>query len=691
MVEFGSGFYMPMDREYARPSNDSTNDVNIGIGEIGTSVGLGPVPNIPALSAKLRSGIKNVELGFMGQGKGSGQGHTPGMYGKMQRQALREMQKANRVDFTTHATVGVYGVAGMDQQGNFSKESKNFSLSEIKRAIDFASDVAGGGPVVVHTGEFRRPLSEADWNKDGDYAQKFKAYSDEEKNAVFRVVDTRTGGVIQPVQKGRKIARPVWNTVDEGQEYFEEGVAKIAQKGEKVYVDYYGNRVTSEHRVPKFNKEKQEFEVRQLGWDDLIEEAGEMRQRAIEEWKKWKSGEVTDKDFKDGKWARFADVKSEEEIKIKPEEAYIISHLETQAANSRGWAYYYSANFDETVQDIKKLEKARELYEKIEEATSEDEKWKLQKEVQKLAFVPPEYKMPTEYIDMQIRERRRGLKQTQEGASSQWSQAKEMEETIKHVESADTYALREAFDSYADAGIYAMMHTEKLKREKSLKKPVAIAMENLFPENYGAHPDELKFLVKGGRERMKELLMQRGMNEEEAKAKAKEHLVATFDTGHLNMWRKYWQGDPNKTLEENDKDFDKWMLKKVEELAKDGIVGHLHVVDNYGYQDDHLAPGEGNTPITEIMKIFKKHGYKGKIIIEPGADFTTDTGGFASVTKAWKLFGSPVYGTPGVSPEQKTWGQVGNGYFGMTQPPYFTFGSYVPSEDWTLWSGVPLE
>jgi len=59
--------------------------------------------------------------------------------------------------------------------------------------------------------------------------------------------------------------------------------------------------------------------------------------------------------------------------------------------------------------------------------------------------------------------------------------------------------------------------------------------------------------------------------------------------------------------------------------------------------------------------------------------------------KTWKMFGSPVYGSGAGGAQRGSWGQVQHGYFGQTQPPYFTFGAYGPSEDWTLWSGVPLE
>jgi hypothetical protein len=58
-----------------------------------------------------------------------------------------------------------------------------------------------------------------------------------------------------------------------------------------------------------------------------------------------------------------------------------------------------------------------------------------------------------------------------------------------------------------------------------------------------------------------------GVSAEEAKKLAEKHLKATIDTGHINMWRKYWQPDPNKTPEENDRMFKDWVVKAIETLA----------------------------------------------------------------------------------------------------------------------------
>ncbi len=710
-MKFGSSsttYSHPMDRAYgeSKPSDNSTNDVGVGVKDIGMSMGLGPVPNVSAVQGKLRAGVKSVELGFTGTGKGQGQQHTPEYYGKLQRQALEEMSRATEVDFTTHATVGIMGLAGMDQQGNFSKANRKFAVDEIKRAIEFAADVARGGNVVVHTGEFQRPLSEAEWNQEGEYAGRFESYKEEPDMATFKVIDNRTGQALVEARKNRPVARPIWNRYEEGNEYWDEhgGNTYRDKNGEVVrpgdYLNYMGERIDPKDRLPKFNKEKEAFETQLMTWDIMEKEADEMTERARADWKKWKAGKMTEKEVNDSIWFRFLNdkIESVNQIRVKPEEAYVISSMETSASQAKGFAHYYGGTFDVSVKNLKKLIKAKEVYEKIEKETDPDELWRLKRQAGDLAryvpsdLIPPDMELTSDIIKKGIRDIKQSMSYAQEGAASQWAQAHEQMENIKHVESAETYAFNQSCGAYADAAIKAMQESDKLEKAGKLKNPLFIAMENLFPESYGAHPDELINLVEGSRQQMIHSLQQKGYSESQAKQEAKDHIKATLDTGHMNMWRKYWKGKEGQTPEQVDQDFNKWFLDKVDEMAKKGIIGNVHLVDNYGYQDDHLAPGQGNTPVKEAVHILKKHGYKGPLTVEPGADYSTDVSGFHSVMKTWQLFGSPVYGTGvGGAPAQKRWGDVQYSYFGQTQPPYFTFGGYSPSEDWTLWSGVGME
>ena len=171
----------------------------ISIKDIGQGVPMGiAAQNIPGVDAKLRSGTVNLEIQFPGTVRGNRQAQTPGQFGHQQRETFKEIARARDVTFTTHAAFGIMGLAGQDQQGNYSKEQRKLGIDEVKRAIDFAADAAEGGSVVVHTGEFQRPLSELltpdeEWrnlDNSNNGNPMFKSYDEEAERAglVARVV-----------------------------------------------------------------------------------------------------------------------------------------------------------------------------------------------------------------------------------------------------------------------------------------------------------------------------------------------------------------------------------------------------------------------------------------------------------------------------------------------------------------------
>ncbi len=659
-----------MDRDYGKPTVDetSTNDIGVGVGDIGQGVPMGiAAQNIQGIAAKMRSGAGSLEIQFPGATRGQRQAQTPGMYGEEQRQALRELAEINEVNLTTHAGFGIMGLAGMDpRSGNFSKEQKKTAVDEIRRAIDFAADTAEGGSVVVHTGEFQRPISEEPWAFDSQTGKRlFKSYEEEPEEAVVPVVDDRTGQVMTNVRKNQEVPRPVWLINEDGE-----------------YVDYEGNVVGIDDRVPEYDSDTGRFKVELKGWKDFEKEARERNEIKAKQ-----------------KGISVADLKTSHPNEyLEPEEAYLQATLAANEGHARGWALQYGENFERHRKDIKKLQNALDFYKKIEDATPEDEKWRLMKEhgseISRLAggIVPPEYKLPSEVIKDTIKSMKKSMEYEHESSVSQEQLAEQSKETQKHIKSVKKYALDQSFDAYADAGLHAFETT----RSKKLEKPVFITMENIYPESFGAHPDELKELVLKSRERMAEkLVKQRGYNKAKANELANTHIKATLDTGHLNTWRKYWQNDSKKSVQQNDADFKNWVLKKTEELAKAGVVGNVHLADNYGYQDEHLTPGDGSTPVKEMVEILRKHGYKGALTVEPGAAATTDLSDFHGLMKTWKLFGSPVYGAHGpvsrTDQPRQSWGDIHYSYFGQNKPPYFVFGPYSPSQDWSLWSDVPME
>ena len=76
------------------------------------------------------------------------------------------------------------------------------------------------------------------------------------------------------------------------------------------------------------------------------------------------------------------------------------------------------------------------------------------------------------------------------------------------------------------------------------------------------------------------------------------HLKLTLDTGHANIG---CEGD------------NRAMAFLTHHAAR---LGHLHISDNHGLRDDHLAVGEGNIDFTAIISAVKSTGYDDTITLE---------------------------------------------------------------------------
>tara|TARA_Y100000310_G_scaffold22935_2_gene21905 strand:- start:7948 stop:10116 length:2169 start_codon:yes stop_codon:yes gene_type:complete len=689
---------------------------DLGVKDIGMSVPMGiSAANVAGIYSKIRMGAGNIEIQFPGYRTGQRNAQTPEMFGEDQRQAIRELSMANEVKFTTHASFQLMGMMGRDERGNFSIYNATQDMFELKRATDFQADL-GGGSVVIHSGEFERPMTDMHLDdqsgrmnlaRDPSGRLMFKQAHTQEVDAKFELLDDRTSAKVETVQKDRLVSHPVWKRAEndyKGED--QDGNPVPIKKGD--YTDYQDRKILDPYdpergRVPMFDREKNIFKIELKSFEHFRKEA--------DEYNKW---------FEESKGK-----KPNYYEKRYPEEAYVRATLDSQEGIARGWSLEFSMRAQPAIKAIKKLEEARKYYEKLTESVPKDEQWKLLKQDEELmrvvggsvgGILQPELKPPLEVIDRALFDAKRTLEYYRTTAASQEQSAVDTHETKDHIITPIKRLEKHGIRNYAEVGVHAMQKT------KDPNNPVVLAVEHIFPERFGGHPEELKWIIRKSRERMVEMLTEpeiaygvsmtpqeitkeelkegvmrpnpyyKGVSKEEAEKLAERHIKATIDTGHINLWRKYWQDDPRLTREQNDLAFNNWAVSTIESLAKDKMVGNVHLADNYGYHDDHLAPGQGNSPIKEIISKVKKYGYDKAITVEPGADASTDLSDFHGLMKTWKFFGSPVYGMGfrGTSAPQ-TFGDVQYSFFGQNKPPYYIFGSYAPSNDWTLWSAVPLE
>lgn len=683
--------------------------------------------NVAGIYSKIRMGAGNIEIQFPGYRTGSRNAQTPEMFGEDQRQAIRELSMANEVKFTTHASFQLMGMMGRDERGNYSIYNATQDLFELKRAIDFQADM-GGGSVVIHSGEFERPMTDMylddetnriNLARDPSGRLLFKQAHTQEMDARFELLDDRTHAKIETVQKNRLVAHPEWRREKTGRWGVDQNGNKVYIRGlekdsagriiyDGDYIDYERRKILDPYdpgsgRVPEFDEYKKEFKIRQKSFEDFKKES--------EEYNK----------YLEQKFLREKGRKPNYYEKMYPEEAYVRATLDANEGIARGWSVYYGQNTEKHIKALNKLEEARKFYEQMDKSIPQEEQWKILREDRELfnmtaGFAAPEMKHPLDLIKRAVEDNRRQLEYARTAASGQLQQAEDTFETKQHIVTPIKRLEKHGVRLYAEAGIHA------LRKTRDPNNPVTVAVEHIFPERFGGHLEELRWIITKSRERMVEMLTHpeieygasmapevmdeeklrkgviqpnpyyMGVSREEAQKLAERHIKATLDTGHINLWRKYWQDDPRKTREENEGAFKTWVLNQVENLAKEKMVGNVHLADNYGYHDDHLGPGQGNSPIREIMAILKKYGYEKAVTVEPGADASTDLSDFHGLMKTWRFFGSPVYGMGfrGAGVPQ-TWSDVQYSFFGQNKPPYYIFGGYAPSNDWTLWSAVPLE
>lgn len=192
-----------------------------------------------------------------------------------------------------------------------------------------------------------------------------------------------------------------------------------------------------------------------------------------------------------------------------------------------------------------------------------------------------------------------------------------------------------------------------------------IAIENLFPGMSFSKAEDLKELIEKSREKFVNIAVSKGISKPEAEKKADKFIGATWDVGHLNIHKKHGFTDKD-------------LVEETKKIAK--LVKHVHLTDNFGFGDSHLAIGMGNVPINEHLKMLEKEGKfdEMKKVIEAGGLVNPNMGLKINPLRATLgAFGSSIIG--GESPIY--WNQAEN-----LQGSYFGFPmAYMPEKHFSIY------
>ncbi|MBT7903708.1 hypothetical protein HN587_07630 [Candidatus Woesearchaeota archaeon] len=665
----------------------------VGIKDIGKTVidGQNAGRFTQSLSAAMRDGVCRVEFQPIPGGQ-SGGGEVE-EYGIEERKEIRQLAEINDISITSvhvpHQTVS--NLSGMTRDG-FSEQARYNGMEEIKKHIDFAADVANGGSIVVHTAEFPRSLAHGEHTK-----KEFWGYPGEEEEAVHHLIDPRTGKIMT-VKENDEVWVPVQsdsNKEDNGR----------APEGKKWLKDENGEFVIDEFWRTRYPHKFDSKTGRPLDDNDP-----DLKRFLVPVWKmdNEKNIETRKMSFKIYKEEQLVKHPKKTERELVKE--FFKKTNDSEISNALGSAREFEQHYYKGLEQRTKILQAMSFWQKIEEKADpeslEDLKLKFRKQFGEM--LPSGDPMrPTERLKEMLNEVTRQIAYGRETSVSGRTRARQVQDLVENAELLGDYALKKSFNTLGELGVYAWRESQS----KDCKNPVYLTPENMIPEmGYGAHPQELINIVKGGRKKMVQRLTERqiadpagklgedgrpamvsnpdyisGMSKEKAEDLAKQHIRATLDTSHLGLWYKHFKSPkPGMNEKERIEAFQKWYMGQVKEMADAGIIGNVHVVDGFGRSHSHLAAGKGMLPVIEAVEYLKEKGIT-SISSEASGDLRE------IMTGTWESFGSPIYsfGRPGGA--STTFGDVQNSYFGRANPPNYVVGEYRTSDDWSLWSGVPFE
>ncbi|MFP4401723.1 MAG: TIM barrel protein [Candidatus Nanoarchaeia archaeon] len=135
------------------PSTHDQHDPKLfreSLGSLGTTTQPG-ADQLQQLQAKVRQGVKHVELHLNSSGKGNfGANDTPDKYGFEQRKTIMQLAKMNEQTLSVHASLDLTSFTGLGQGGSFDEAKRWSSLKEVDETLKFAAETAKGGAVVFH-------------------------------------------------------------------------------------------------------------------------------------------------------------------------------------------------------------------------------------------------------------------------------------------------------------------------------------------------------------------------------------------------------------------------------------------------------------------------------------------------------------------------------------------------------------
>ena len=609
-------------------------DYSFAAGRVGATTSPQVANQIGELNSRLNQGLKAVELGTMNQ--------------RLLDQVPEEhFKEARRLGILTgseaslHAPIQDLDLAGFTQQGWDPNERKR-KVAQLNAVVKkaYLLDPKGNTPITIHAGTFPAQKWRKDWEDSVWKDEKGKPVED--KRSEMMLINPHSGEV-RPTRYKEKLR-------------FGEEKPEAWTPQRQMDNMNYTSWQQEQFQLSQWKKAMDEKDamtqakLSQLSYEDLIVN----KQRGILDQKEETKFKMAEEEMKDNinfKKELYQNMSSAVEDMYERLEKYHYTEGEEgedyEQYNRLDYPKYkraFKQGKEELINKSQEIRKLREKMDKAQKANDETEVMNLRQEYdQKVREINGVYERQTDILRQAAQEM---------PAPKLWRPVEEFarDETAKSLSEA-------AFNSYKEYG----------------KNSPMLLLENVYPEFALSRAEELKGTIEDARKQFAEKLVKdKKMGKKEAEKMAEKILGATWDVGHIYMLRKSGYSDED-------------IRKEAEKIAP--YVKHLHLTDNFGFEDSHLPPGLGEVNIKEQLKAIEKF-HAGKASEE---DFKkvrgiVEAGEFVANYKeaphlyALSYLGSPLYSDGAAPYWQQSWDTFGS-YFGG-------YGELLPQKYFDLY-GAP--
>jgi len=572
---------------------------------------------IKEMGTRLNEGVKNIEIGSV----------SPEVFESIPEPHFKEMKRLGKL---TGAETSIHGpgidIAGLSQQG-WSETQRLTAEKNVESVIDRGHelDPTGKAPITLHSGTI--PIAE--WKKEvsEESAEALAEQSGISKEEARKALQKRAMGVVNQ---------------DTGQ-------IQVLKHEERRYLGEKKPVIwTPERRLESLNRTEWDQEkLRLMSFEKNLDEVRDRQTKVMaqnaayadkvahglpmsEGEKKEYNGNVRNinalqnhmNELNDNMRSGFQELHNKFEKFSDKENPNYVGYKKTAYKDML-------KNFNKTNSEIEKvygkIDDLRKRYKKTSDPALAEEMYNIQR-----TEIQPLYNDQTENI-------------------------------IKDIGSMPHPELWKPADDFAaDKGSETIANAAFNSYKKYGDKTPIISLENVYPEMPLARAESLRKAIEDSRERFaKRLVKEENFHKKKAEKVAEKLIGATWDLGHINMLRKFGYDDKD-------------ILEESKKIAK--VVKHVHVTDNFGFQDSHLPPDMGNVPVKEIMKELEKKGYSGKAIMEAGGFprfFETSPQPYIL-----EAMGSPLYSieaAPYWSEIRDTYGRYQMGYGEILPKQHFDF------------------